>query len=348
MSWQGILGHDDLVERFRRALARGRLASSFLFVGPEGVGKRAFARKFAQSLLCQARPEEALDPCGRCPGCMQVAAETHPDLELVAKPGDKSFLPLELLIGDKEHRMRTGLCHSLSLKPFMGGRKVAVIDDADYLNVEGANCLLKTLEEPPPRSILILIGTSAARQLPTIRSRCQMIRFRRLSDEVVAELLLAQQVVADREEADRLARHAEGSIQRAKELADPELWKFRSRLCRHLAEPALDSVRLAKASLDFVNEAGKEAPPRRQRMRQVVAFAADFYRQLLRGPRATGDDPELGQWLGRAVQWGLDIETAAECLDRCLDAAEQIDRNVNQATCLEAWLDGLAARLSSR
>ena len=81
-----------------------------------------------------------MDPCGECPGCVQVAAGTHPDLILVAKPEDKSFLPLELLIGDKEHRMREGLCHDIGLKPFMGGRKVAIIDDADHLNAEGANC----------------------------------------------------------------------------------------------------------------------------------------------------------------------------------------------------------------
>ena len=133
MTWHGIYGHDDVVERFRRALGRGRLASSFLFVGPEGIGKRSFALKLAQALLCRTRPEQAMDPCGECPACVQVAARTHPDLMVVAKPKDKSFLPLELLIGDKEHRMRRGLCHGIALKPFMGGRKIAIIDDADYL-----------------------------------------------------------------------------------------------------------------------------------------------------------------------------------------------------------------------
>ncbi len=169
-----------MVEQFRRALARGRLASSFLFAGPEGIGKRTFALKLAQAMLCTTRPEETLDPCGTCPSCVQVAAGTHPDLHLVGKPEDKSFIPLELLIGDREHRRREGLCHNIGLKPYLGGRKIAMIDDADYLNAEGANSLLKTLEEPPPRSVLILIGTSPAKQLPTIRSRCQLIRFRPL------------------------------------------------------------------------------------------------------------------------------------------------------------------------
>ena len=77
--------------------------------------------------------------------------------------------------------MREGLCHDIALKPFRGGRKIAIIDDADYLNQEGANCLLKTLEEPPEKSVIILIGTSQQRQLPTIRSRCQIVRFAPLS-----------------------------------------------------------------------------------------------------------------------------------------------------------------------
>jgi DNA polymerase III subunit delta' len=344
MSWHGIDGHDDVATQFRRALARERLASSFLFVGPPGVGKRAFALKLAQALLCQTRPEQALDPCGQCPGCVQVAAQTHPDLIQVAKPKDKSFLPVELLIGDKEHRMREGLCHDIGLKPFMGGRKVAIIDDADYLNAEGANSLLKTLEEPPPRSVLILIGTSPARQLPTIRSRCQIVRFQPLPEEMVADLLVRQGRVDDPAEARRLAAHGDGSPERALEMADPELWKFRENLLRGLVEPKLDSVRLAVAVSTFVNEAGKDAAPRRERFRQVARFAADFYRHLLLALSGANrpQDATLAQAVRKAqAVWPGDATTAAACLDRCLETLEQIDRNANQAAAIECWLDDL-------
>lgn len=322
MTWHGIEGHDDVVEQFRCAIARGRLASSFLFVGPAGIGKRTFAIKIAQALLCRERPAAALDPCEQCQTCTQVIAGTHPDLEVVSKPPDKSFIPLELLIGDKEHRRREGLCHNIAMKPFMGGRKVAVIDDADLLNPEGANCLLKTLEEPPPRSVLILIGTSSAKQLPTIRSRCQLIRFRPLPAETVAELLISQNLVKDASDARRLAEHCEGSMQRAIELAEPELWSFRDRLLEQLAEPVLDSVRLAKAVSAFVDEAGKQAAPRRGRLRQVIGFAVEFYRSQL------------------LAQNG-DTEATADRLDRCIESLGQIDRNANQTTLIETWLDGI-------
>jgi len=350
MSWQGVVGHDRIVEQFRRSLERGRLASSFLFVGPEGIGKRTFALKFAQGLLCQTRPEEALDPCGVCPSCVQVAALTHPDLMVVKKPPDKSFLPLELLIGDKEHRMREGLCHNIGLKPFMGGRKIAVIDDADYLNAEGANCLLKTLEEPPPQSVLILLSTSPAKQLPTIRSRCQLIRFQPLADEAVAEVLVAQGLVPDRAEAQRLAAHSEGSVARAAELTDADTWTFRSQLLKRLSEPRLDGVGLAQWLLTVVDEAGKEASARRQRLRQIVQQTAEFYRQLLHAgtDTPTTGDQELQDALRRAAPyWQHAPLAAAERLERCLEALDQIDRNAYAATLLEAWLRDLELGVGS-
>ena len=189
MSWQGIEGHDEIVEKFRRAMSQGRLASTFLFVGLEGIGKRAFALRFAQALLCSQRDETLLDPCGTCPACVQVMAGTHPDLIQISKPPGKSEIPVGAIKGDETYPVDQSLLFNLALRPFHGGRKVAIVDEADDLNVAGANALLKTLEEPPPRSVLILISTSADQQLPTIRSRAQIVRFKPLSSAIVVKLL---------------------------------------------------------------------------------------------------------------------------------------------------------------
>ena len=328
--WHGIDGHDGVVEQFLAALERGRLASTFLFVGPAGVGRRTFALKLAQSLLCQTHPAEALDPCGKCNACVQVVARTHPDLEVISKPPAKSFIPVDLFLGDKEHRRRTGLCHDLSLKPLMGGRKIAIIDDADYLNQEGANCLLKTLEEPPPGSVLILIATSASRQLPTIRSRCQIIRFEALAPEVVARLLREQGVARDEQHAEEIAAASEGSLERGSQLADEELWSFRKQLFARLAEPDFDSVAMTKMVSAFVDQAGREAPVRRHRLRQVTTFAADYYRREMRAACGASDSDQA-----------VDTEEAVARVDRCLEALEHIDRNANQATLIACWLDDL-------
>src|SRR5262249_49963034 len=197
MPWNGLVGHDEIAERFRRALAEGRLAHTFLFVGPEGIGKRSFALALAQALLCQRRAAGLLDPFGQCPSCVQVHAGTNPDLIAVSRPEGKRDIPVGILKGDKDYPAEQSLLFNLGLRPFYGGRKVAILDDADFLNPEGANCLLKTLEEPPPASLLVLISTSAEKQLPTIRSRAQLVRFRPLTEEQVAKLLVGRQTVSD-------------------------------------------------------------------------------------------------------------------------------------------------------
>lgn len=339
MAWQGIVGHDRVVEQFRRALARGRLATSFLFAGPSGIGKRRFAVSLAQTLLCPRRPEAALDPCHKCPACLQVRANSHPDFELVAKPPEKSALPVELLIGDPEHRMRQGLLHKLGLKPLQGRRKVAIIDDADSLNPEGANALLKTLEEPAPHSVLILLSTSPARQLPTIRSRCQLVRFHPLPQGAVQEILLRQRVVADAGLAARLAAHSGGSVARALELADSALWQFRERLLDALAAPTLDALFLAGEVSAFVEAAGSEAAARRGRLRLVLDFATQFFRGLLRllAGAPVPDDDSRARLVQAMQHWPAGLPAAQACLQRCLDALEHVERYVNQATLIESW-----------
>lgn len=343
MSWQGIEGHDAVIEQFRRALDRGRLASTFLFVGPPGIGKRTFAVKLAQALLCEG-PHAQLNPCGNCHGCELAAAGNHPDLDMVAKPADKSAIPLDLLIGQGERRLHEGLCHRLGLKPYLASRKIALIDDADSLNVEGANALLKTLEEPPPGSVLILIGTSADKQLPTIRSRCQIVRFAPLPNDLVARLLISQGLVADTAQAERLASQSGGSLRQALDLADEGLWTFRRHFLQRLAQPPLDVVRVAKAVNTFVEEAGKEAPPRRQRARQIMSLAGEFYRQLARGlcGADVGSDPEVHSAVDQALRgWPGDVATAVTCTERCLEAARQVDGNAYLPVLIDAWVDDL-------
>jgi DNA polymerase-3 subunit delta' len=333
MSWQSIRGHDRVVDKFRRAITKGRLASTFLFVGPPGIGKRTFALALAKALLCERSPEERLHPCGECPSCLQVQSRNHPDVELIAKPADKAFIPLELLIGDAEHRMRAGLCYNIALKPFSGRRKIAILDDADYLNKEGANCLLKTLEEPPTKSILILIGTSEQRQLPTIRSRCQIVRFSPLSESDVSELLVERGICSDTALACSAAANSQGSLERAALWCDPSLGEFHSELIQFLSQPAMEMPPATKLISQFVDSAGKDSAVKRRRMRLVVSLAEEFYRGNLLANE--------GQLPASAAMRWMPAEAPAACLDICLDAYAHIDANANQTTLIEWWLDEL-------
>ncbi len=345
MAWQSIRGHDAPLGRFRQALARGRLASTFLFVGPAGIGKRTFALQLAQGLLCERVPAERLEPCGECPSCHQVAAGSHPGVEVVAKPADKNFIPLELLIGDKEHRMQEGLLHNISLRPYSGRRKLAILDDADYLNKEGANCLLKTLEEPPPKSLLILLGTSEQRQLPTIRSRCQIVRFLPLPASDVAELLVERGLCDDPAVARRAAAHSGGSLSLGKLWCDEQMAEFRGLLLAILRRSESDAAVAVKTVAQFADDAGKESALKRERLRLAVSLAEEFYRAVLLW-FTSGQEPadaELSSAVSEAVKWLPGDDAAAACLDICLDAYGHIDANVHQATFIEWWLDELFA-----
>ena len=344
MTWQGIHGHDTVAERFRQSIAAGRLASTFLFVGPRGVGKATFARKLTQALLCQTNPPVEMNPCGECANCRLVAAGTHPDVHEVHMPEDKNNIPLGMLIGDDKHPREESLCHKIATKPTAGPRKVAIVHDADHFNREGANCLLKTLEEPPPGSVLILIGTSPQRQLSTIRSRSQIVRFAPLAEETVAQLLLERELAASTDEARQMAALAEGSLARACELADADLREFREYLLGQLAASDGCGLELAKAIGQFADAAGKESALKRARCRQAMEIAAEFYRTLMRHwlGTPTETDALLAQALRRSETWWTgDEETAADCLDRCLEAIRQVDANANQATLLECWIDDL-------
>ncbi len=337
--WHNIQGHDAVVEHFRATLAAGRLASTYLFVGPTGIGKYSFAIKLAQAMLCQNTDESALDPCGHCESCILALAGNHPDIHPIVKRPDKNRLLIEQFLGDDDHRRQVGLCHEIALKPMIGRRKIAIIDDADLLTIEAANSLLKTLEEPPPGVVLILIGTSASRQLTTIRSRSQIVRFAPLSPEVIVRLLLEQKTVESQQEAQRLAAQADGSLARAIELADRDLQEFRVALMKKLAKPQFDSVRTTEMVSEFVDAAGREAIARRTRLRQVIGVAIEFFRAEMRGAVGSPASEERSD-TGTAVS--LDAETAAACVERCLDSLTHVDRYANQSTLIGAWLDDLA------
>lgn len=343
MQWDDLLGHEQQQEWFRTALASRRLATSFLFVGPDGIGKRTFARLLAKSSLCRQTAADELTHCGGCEDCAQVDASTHPDLIEVAKPAEKAFVPIELLIGEREKRMREGLCHDISLRPYAGRRKIAILDDADMLNSEGANCLLKTLEEPPTNSLLVLIGTSLQRQLPTIRSRCQAILFRRLENEQLASLIhrgaliSSEDEVADSltvEQALSLAQQSGGSLSNARMIADADLREFQQSLSQSLTNRQIAIPELIKKFTAIVDAAGKDNRAKRERMKVLFQMAANIYRDCCLEDQS--HDMSSGQ-----KHKPVGPRSAIQCWNRCLSAIEQVDRNANQAGLIEAWTTDL-------
>lgn len=343
MSWSDVLGHDAVVQRFRNAAQKGRLVSTYLFVGPDGIGKRKFALKLAQAVLCEVNPEEQCDPCGTCPSCQQVAASTHPDLIQISKPEDKAYIPVETFIGDRDHRMRAGLCHDISLKPFSGSRKVAIIDDADALNQESANALLKTLEEPPQGSIIILLSSSQHRQLSTIVSRSQVIRFEPLDTGEVLTILQSLNLETD-VDLETLAASSGGSVSTAVAFSDPAVLEFRASLLKQLASLDPGSHDFVKTTTSFIDEAGKDSAAKRMRATQVGNFTIDFYRQLMLAlaGNEVHCDSEMVSTINTAISnWTVNIETVGEAIHRSIDFQRHVAANANSANALQCWYSDL-------
>ncbi|MEW6068802.1 MAG: DNA polymerase III subunit delta' [Nitrospirota bacterium] len=176
MALKDIIGQDKAINILLGTIQRGRVPSSYLFAGESGIGKKFTAVNLAKAVNClkTAPPElrTQIDACDKCLSCKKIDASTHPDFLLISPENGQ--------IRVEEIRKIEGL---LSLKPFEGRKKIVIVDDADKMNLSAANAFLKTLEEPPEDSLIILISSNPDRLPSTIRSRCSRINFTPLSDE---------------------------------------------------------------------------------------------------------------------------------------------------------------------
>ncbi len=211
MAFKDILGHDKIITWLQRAKGKNRLAGSYLFIGKEGIGKKLVALNLAKVLNCLAPQTEVeaikSDACEKCLSCQKINSGIHPDVILI-EPERES-----IKIDQIRH-----LKHILGLKPAFATKRVVIIDNAQFLTSEAANAFLKTLEEPPLNSVLILIAQDKTQLPPTIVSRCQIIRFSPLPLKIVAKML--KKGGFEEKIAKFLASISDGSPGRAMALAE--------------------------------------------------------------------------------------------------------------------------------
>jgi DNA polymerase-3 subunit delta' len=240
--WRAVVGQDAALGVLARAVAADRVGHAYAFVGPAGVGRRLAALGLAQACLCAERG------CGACASCRRVAAGQHPDCQVIVPtpPPDNARGAVALRIEQVRE-----LEHWAALAPHEGRRKVFIVDDAERLTLPAAQALLKTLEEPPPRTLLVLI-LSHSRALPaTVLSRCQRVRFRALDPAAAAAVLEARGVAAA--DSGLLARLCQGQVGLA---LGTELGAVRERREAALALARAPRARLAVA----LDAAGLERP----------------------------------------------------------------------------------------
>ena len=233
MGFINILGHDVQKEFLLKSIEKGRVASSYLFYGQEGIGKRLLALEFAKLLNCKTINDSLKETLGSgcvCTSCLKIDSFNHPDITLI-KPEDSSEI--------KVKQIREQIEDLIYLKPYEGKYKVSIVDDAEAMNTNAQNAFLKTLEEPPADSVIILISSKPQYLLKTIISRCQSLEFFRLNDELIEDNIKQRGELSE-DWQDIAVKLSQGSLSKAM-LLDEELISERKRIIERISELKRDS-----------------------------------------------------------------------------------------------------------
>jgi DNA polymerase-3 subunit delta' len=319
MTWP-ILGHEWAVDLLKRHIQAGGVRHAYLFTGPDQVGKRTLALAFAMALTCPEAPSPG-EACGRCRTCASIRAEAHPDLSVI-----------RLIEGDSEIKIDAvrELQHQLALTPRQAGRRVALLVDFDEASPEAQNALLKTLEEPADKVVLLLTAGSTSRLFPTLVSRCEVLNLRQVHPEMIEQALKADGEPA--ESARLLAALSGGRPGAARTLrADPEQLVQRS--------AALDDMARLLSANRNERFAAAEAWARRRRKdeeleavrrrvrprlntwltlwRDALLMSHDAQARLANPDRAADLERLVGSFSREALASGVTaIQTALDRLDR--------------------------------
>jgi DNA polymerase-3 subunit delta' len=345
-----LIGQEVAKRVLRRAWSEDRLAQSYLFFGPGGVGKETAARDLALALNCEGGGER---PCRACNPCRKTANYIHPDFHyLFPRPhptseSDKRKLAEEITEMLKEkaahpHReLDFGarptaisiddireLQEKLEFQPYEGRRKVAVISGAEEMTTEAANAFLKVLEEPSPTTHFILVSDRPSALLPTILSRCQKVRFHPLPPGRLAEALLREDGQS-REAAALLARLSGNSLGRARQMIDQDLLAERD-LALNIMEAAASGRHMEM--LQSLEKLGRDRGRCLRQLELMSSLASDLL-QMRTGGRAANSDrqAELGR-LGRMIPDGV-LERVVAAIETSRAALEG---NVTIKLCLLA------------
>ncbi len=374
MGFVDIIGHEKQIEMLKRAIGSGRFAHAYLFVGPDGIGKRLVALNFAKALHCE---KSASEPCDACSSCRKIDRGHHIDVQVFAPKG----LSRQLKVEQVEQ-----FIGQVNLKPFEGNMKVFILIDADRANISFQNKILKALEEPPDETVIILVTSNLDGLLPTIRSRCQVLNFSPLSVNAVEEFLIGSGTGA--EDARVAAMLSQGQMGKALQWLDKERVAQRRRLFLLVSSkkqaPVEEIISVAKELESYLrakrdtaiaeelaaarkdpnwpnmDESGRsevldeikaDAEGRfRQEASEVLNYLACLYRDVLILKEADREDLVMNMDMLDVLKDAVDCLSHEEIM-RNVSAIEQtresIGRNVKISNCLEALLLRLTDRKMS-
>lgn len=319
-----IVGQEAAIGALRHAAAIRRLPHALLFAGPEGVGKRTTGVAFAAWLLC---PNTKEDSCGKCAACVQIEAGSYPDLSIEARHEDSRDLSI-----DQVREIQS----VLGRRPIAGPRRIAIVDGADSMSEPAQNAFLKTLEEPPGDSLVILIAHNAAALLPTVRSRCQRITFAPLPAALLRRVLEGRMPGGSLR---LVSAYADGSLGRALSVDRQKLDTAVSSILALLDEVssgAPGGVARGAETLLELERAGGGLDLLLQVLRERLRIAAGI---------ETPEESRFGEPAGAS---GSDLLRALGAAEAAYQAAGDLHRNANKGLAVERMLLRLAGAPSNR
>lgn len=350
--FEHLIGNQRVKDILLRMLTARRVPGAQLFAGMDGIGKKQFALEVAKALNCRA--PVGVGPCNVCPSCARIKASKFPDYDnddankkkiIWSEHADVGLVrPFNKII--RVPVMRE-LEREANFRPYEGAARLFIIEDADRLNEESSNALLKTLEEPPPTTHLILVTSRPAALLPTIRSRCQVIRFAPLTAAEIEAHLLRDKKKMPAAEAALRARAAQGSIGRALSL-DLESYREQREAMLDVLEALTvkpDRVRLLRASEELSD--AKRKDEYEPRLDVLATLIHDSWALFLGAPFEEAVNSDLRERLSR-IGARLESRVAALWLEQIEQHRRGLDVNINRKVATDALLLGMAGGLIER
>ena len=317
--FQDIIGQEQIKEHMRNALITGKVSHAYIINGEKSSGKEFIARVFAMTLQCE---KGGVEPCQECHSCKQALSDNHPDIIRVIheKPNTISVDDIRLQVNN-----------DVAIKPYSSSRKIYIINEAEKMTVQAQNALLKTLEEPPEYTVILLLTANVNSLLPTILSRCVVLNMKPVPDESVKKFLMHQMEVPDYK-AEICVAFARGNIGKAKALASSEDFE-------NVKTEALSLLKyIGEMELSEMIAAIKKITEYKLEINDYLDIIAIWYRDVLLF-KATNDVNHLVfreeiQSLRKVAQHSSyeGIEDIIEALEK---AKRRLDANVNFELTME-------------
>jgi len=324
-----VIGHEWAAQLLQRHIAAGEARHAYLFTGPSGVGRRTLALRFAQALNCTQPPAPG-EPCGVCHICVQTWQMQQPDLSIVQPETEAAAVKVEQV---------RDLQHSLALSPYQARYRVALLLDFQQASASTQNALLKTLEEAPERVILLLVASTPESLLPTITSRCEILRLRPMPLDRLTHVL-QERLKLPNQDAHLLAHLAGGRLGYAVQLHDhPDILEQRRAWLDDLLNLLSASRRERFAYAESVARGG-DRPAIKAALTELYQVWLSFWRDLLlvtSGSSAPLVNLDLASVLHDLVA-DIDLPTARACAASLERAIERLDANPNMQLLTEVLL----------